>query len=609
MNREKLQDIQLQLYRHTASPDKSLEFPLISLSQRPSGDTRVSIYAREDCTRVNTHLVPRVFSLSERLLIEFFMGLLNGATRFTLRWSFGQLKKRFPSYERAISVLVSATKNSIRCFILTDLLISTFLSKDEQRLFLIDKEMDIASFLIPSSVALFGYQLLVMDLIIDELMDWISRFSPQRKITQVLFNLVIFLTTMASVMYTDDEENNPIQGIIEYLLHILVSMAMELAMEFLLECWENPVKIMLRAIRHDRKIVIRLLLTFGANVNVKDSDGKTFLHYVNFTSPRNICSTNSKIAISNMLLSAGADVNAVNTHGETPFHLAIINSSPAVISNFLAAGADVNAVNNYGEAPLYLAVRFIAGSYSGNQIISQILAAGADPNIATLDEIGIRLLLLQGVNADDLARNIPPAGITPLCWIALSLGVRRRPNDENRLNVSAQLIRATFLRNPTIEKPDFIQITECVSSIWDDCKAEMAAEMQRLGNKRSGPLSLKNICIEKNMNKLARMSQNEEMRLKSEKTNFLERYPYYGGQIRLNFKKGLHRDKTLTTALNLIYTRNKNKGIDKDCWSKILELVEEGDLRNVVLASCLFFKSAPVNSRSQVVTTSHRQVR
>ena len=53
MNREKLQDRQLQLYRHTASPDKSLEFPLISLSQRPSGDTRVSIYAREDGTRVN----------------------------------------------------------------------------------------------------------------------------------------------------------------------------------------------------------------------------------------------------------------------------------------------------------------------------------------------------------------------------------------------------------------------------------------------------------------------------------------------------------------------------------------------------------------------------
>ena len=89
---------------------------------------------------------------------------------------------------------------------------------------------------------------------------------------------------------------------------------------------------------------------------------------------------------SNSLLAAGADPNArivrprfgpLNiTSGETPLHRAGHNKNPTVVEMLLAAGAEIEARDEYGETPLHRAAQ-----WSGNPaVVELLLSAGADPN-------------------------------------------------------------------------------------------------------------------------------------------------------------------------------------------------------------------------------------
>ncbi|MBP7854572.1 ankyrin repeat domain-containing protein, partial [Candidatus Babeliales bacterium] len=91
---------------------------------------------------------------------------------------------------------------------------------------------------------------------------------------------------------------------------------------------------------------IEALIAAGADVNAKANDGHTPLHLAVILFP--------KIETIKALIAAGADVNAKSNAGETPLHsISLGENLKEVIQALIAAGADVNAKNNYGETPLY----------------------------------------------------------------------------------------------------------------------------------------------------------------------------------------------------------------------------------------------------------------
>lgn len=102
-----------------------------------------------------------------------------------------------------------------------------------------------------------------------------------------------------------------------------------------------------------------------SDINVTDSYGNTPLH-------RAVRDGNMELV--ELLLNAGADVNAANHGGDTPLHIVANNEGGVTfIEALLNAGAEVNVANNLGHTPLYISAR--PHNVEG---MCRLLSAGAD---------------------------------------------------------------------------------------------------------------------------------------------------------------------------------------------------------------------------------------
>ena len=88
---------------------------------------------------------------------------------------------------------------------------------------------------------------------------------------------------------------------------------------------------------------VRALLDGGADVNAREGDGATALHWA---------VERDDAEVADALLRAGADVTAANDYGVTPASLACLNRNAAMLERLLAAGADPNAATSLGETLL-----------------------------------------------------------------------------------------------------------------------------------------------------------------------------------------------------------------------------------------------------------------
>jgi uncharacterized protein len=120
------------------------------------------------------------------------------------------------------------------------------------------------------------------------------------------------------------------------------------------------------AIKARNHQAVRALLDRRANVNAREADGATPLHWAvrldDLDSVR-------------LLLRAGADVNVANRYGVTPLMLAATNGSAAITEALLRAGADATAALPEGETVLMTAAR------TGDPgVVGALIAHGANVN-------------------------------------------------------------------------------------------------------------------------------------------------------------------------------------------------------------------------------------
>ncbi|EAX88960.1 ankyrin repeat protein, putative [Trichomonas vaginalis G3] len=113
--------------------------------------------------------------------------------------------------------------------------------------------------------------------------------------------------------------------------------------------------------------LIRFLISNGADVNLKDNDGQTFLHQI--YSPSNLA------AIWGVLLTHAVDINAKDKKGCTPLHYAVIRGLVKLVKFLVSHGVDVNSKDFLGSTPLHYA----AEQFSFD-IVEVLISNGANIN-------------------------------------------------------------------------------------------------------------------------------------------------------------------------------------------------------------------------------------
>ena len=93
---------------------------------------------------------------------------------------------------------------------------------------------------------------------------------------------------------------------------------------------------------------VELLLSKDVEINHRDECGQTALH-------RASCNYRELPEIVKLLISHGADINALDKELCTPLHLAIKANKFVITNLLLDAGAAVDIMNEKGETPLSMA--------------------------------------------------------------------------------------------------------------------------------------------------------------------------------------------------------------------------------------------------------------
>jgi ankyrin repeat protein len=118
------------------------------------------------------------------------------------------------------------------------------------------------------------------------------------------------------------------------------------------------------AVRRGDHMAVQALVRKGADVNVREADGTTPLHWA---------VRGNDVKLVSALVRAGADVKAKNRYGLQPLTLAATNGSAPIIDLLLTSGADPNERTAAGEPVLMTASR--TGTV---EAVKLLLGRGAD---------------------------------------------------------------------------------------------------------------------------------------------------------------------------------------------------------------------------------------
>ena len=155
------------------------------------------------------------------------------------------------------------------------------------------------------------------------------------------------------------------------------------------------------AVKEKKFQIVKKLLRYGLDPNLKDAKGMSPLHYA---------ASKLEIEMIQELLKHGADPNIETNYGRTPlgnvcdaYNNGQIGQKVEIVSLLISHGAKVNHQNNFGISILHKA----AYSCNGFELIAKLLKNGANPHILTYHKNSIlHLIASMDSNAKDFVKII-----------------------------------------------------------------------------------------------------------------------------------------------------------------------------------------------------------
>ena len=131
-------------------------------------------------------------------------------------------------------------------------------------------------------------------------------------------------------------------------------------------------RLLILAAKANDPVRVRELIAAGGNVNAKDDIQDSAFLYAGAEGFNEVLQ---------LTLAAGADVASINRYGGTALIPASEHGHTDTVRILIAAGVPVNHVNNLGWTAMQEAILLNNGGQNQQDVVRQLLAAGADPDI------------------------------------------------------------------------------------------------------------------------------------------------------------------------------------------------------------------------------------